>query len=107
MDALTAARNKSQWAWTLMIMTPDWIDQTMFTTAVEQTAAKHKPARLGDIRLQMLAEGRCVQTLHVGSFDDEAGVLTRMHHEFIPGQRLRMAGAHHEGLPQRLPQGRA
>jgi len=37
-----------------------------------------------------------VQTLHVGSFDDEADVLARLHHEFIPGEGLRLAGTHHE-----------
>ncbi|MEU7903599.1 GyrI-like domain-containing protein [Actinoplanes sp. NPDC049118] len=96
MDAFTTARDKSRWDWTLMIMVPDWIDQSMFATAVEQAGARHGPARLDDVRLQALFEGRCVQTLHIGSFDDEAGVLARLHHEFIPGQGLRMAGTHHE-----------
>jgi hypothetical protein len=89
MDAFTTARDKSQWDWTLMLMVPDWIDQAMFTAAVERTGAK-------GVRLQTLSEGRCVQTLHVGSFDDEATVLARLHHEFIPGNGLRMAGTHHE-----------
>jgi hypothetical protein len=89
MDAFTTARDKSQWDWTLMLMVPDWIDETMVTAAVEQAKAK-------DVRLQTLSEGRCVQTLHVGSFDDEAAVLARLHHEFIPGNGLRMAGTHHE-----------
>ena len=96
MEAFTTARDKSRWDWTLMLMVPDWIDRTLFTTAVEQTAAKHQPARLDDVRLQTLSEGRCVQTLHVGSFDDEADVLARLHHEFIPAHGLRMAGTHHE-----------
>lgn len=96
MDAFTAAREKSRWDWTLMIMTPDWIDQDMFTTALEQAGAKNRPTRLDDIRLETLSEGRCVQTLHIGSFDDEAEVLARMHHEFIPDNGLRMIGKHHE-----------
>lgn len=96
MDTFTAARDKSQWDWTLMLMVPDWIDRAMFATAVEQAGVKSRPARLGDVRLETLAEGRCVQTLHVGSFDDEADVLARLHHEFIPGQGLRMVGKHHE-----------
>ncbi|MEV4496933.1 GyrI-like domain-containing protein [Micromonospora arborensis] len=96
MASFTTARDKSQWDWTLMLMVPDWIDQTMFAAAVEQTGAKHRPARLDDVRLQTLTEGRCVQTLHVGSFDEEADVLARLHQEFIPGHRLRMAGTHHE-----------
>ncbi|MDE3721351.1 GyrI-like domain-containing protein [Nocardiopsis sp. N85] len=96
MDAFTAARDKSLWDWTLMIMVPDWADQGMFAAAVERAGAKNRPARLDDLRLESLSEGRCAQTLHVGSFDDEADVLTRMHHAFIPDNGLRMTGKHHE-----------
>lgn len=96
MDFFTAARDKSRWNWTLLIMVPEWIDRDMFTAAVEQAGAKNRPARLADVRLESLSEGRCVQTLHVGSFDDEADVLARMHHEFIPDNGLHMTGRHHE-----------
>ncbi len=96
MDSFTAARDKSQWDWTLMIMVPDWIDQSMVDAAVEEAGAKARPARLGGIRLESLSEGHCVQTLHIGSFDDEADLLARMHHEFIPDNGLRMVGTHHE-----------
>ncbi|MFI5486214.1 GyrI-like domain-containing protein [Micromonospora echinaurantiaca] len=96
MATFTASRDKSRWDWTLMIMVPDWIDQDMFADAVEQVGAGDRPRRLDDVRLGPLSEGRCVQTLHVGSYDDEAPVLARMHHEFIPGNGLRMVGKHHE-----------
>lgn len=96
MDSFTASRDKSQWDWTLMIMVPDWINQDMFTSAREQISTKGNPRRLGEVRLGSLSEGRCVQTLHVGAYDDEAEKLARMHHEFIPDNGLRMAGKHHE-----------
>jgi hypothetical protein len=96
MDSFTAARDKSRWDWTLMIMQPDWIDRDMFAAAVEQAGARKRLPRLADLRLESLSEGRCVQTLHVGAFDDEADVLARMHDEFIPGNGLRMVGKHHE-----------
>src|SRR3546814_9730506 len=79
-----------------MLMVPDWIDGARFATVVEQVGAKDAPARLDQVRLETLAEGRCVQTLHVGSFDDEAEVLHRIHHVFIPDNGLRMTGKHHE-----------
>ncbi|MFW5415676.1 GyrI-like domain-containing protein [Nocardiopsis sp. CNT-189] len=96
MDSFTSARDKARWEWTLMIMVPDWIGPDMFAAAVEQAGARNRPERLGDVRLEELSEGRCAQTLHVGSFDEEADVLARMHREFIPGCGLRMAGRHHE-----------
>lgn len=96
MDAFTTARDKSRWDWTLMLMVPEWIDGATFANAVAQAGTKDPPARLDDVRLEKLSEGRCVQTLHVGSFDDEAEVLSRMHHEFIPDNGLHMTGKHHE-----------
>lgn len=96
MDAFTTSRDKSRWDWTLMIMVPDWIDHDLFATAVQQAGAKSRPGRLDEVRLEPLSEGRCVQTLHVGSYDDEAELLARMHHEFIPRHGLKMVGKHHE-----------
>ncbi|MDQ4212914.1 GyrI-like domain-containing protein [Microbacterium sp. ASV81] len=96
MDAFTTARDKSRWDWTMMILIPEWIGEDLVDAAVAQVRAKNSPSRLDDVRILALGEGRCVQTLHVGSFDDEAPVLDRMHHDFIPAQGLRLAGTHHE-----------
>ncbi|WP_256840506.1 GyrI-like domain-containing protein [Ornithinimicrobium faecis] len=97
MDAFTAARDKSRWDWTVMLLVPDWIDSQLVESAIETVRAKKsRPPRIDDLRVESLAEGRCVQTLHVGAFDDEAAVLAQLHHEFIPGQGLALTGTHHE-----------
>ena len=96
MDSFTTVRDKSRWDWTMMIMTPKWVDQAMFATAVDQAGAKNRPVRLDDVRLADLSEGRCVQTLHAGPFDDEAAVLAQLHDDFIPSNGLRVSGKHHE-----------
>lgn len=96
MDAFTTSRDKSRWDWTAMIMVPDWIEHGAFEAALARAGAKRPPTRLGDVRLESLSEGRCVQTLHVGPFDDEAPVLERMHHEVLPERGLRLDGKHHE-----------
>ncbi|MEE6295260.1 GyrI-like domain-containing protein [Georgenia wangjunii] len=96
MAAFAAARDKSRWDWTIMIMVPDWVDDAMVETAVEGAGAKDRPERLDDLRLGALSEGLCAQTLHVGTFDAEAEVLARMHAGFIPDNGLRMSGTHHE-----------
>lgn len=101
MESFTSRRDKSAWLWTMMIMVGDHITAEMFTDAVEavaQKAAKKKeplPA-LGSVRLETLDEGTCVQTLHIGPFDDEGPVLDDLHHRFIPENGLRMRGLHHE-----------
>ncbi|RAX50515.1 hypothetical protein DQ353_02860 [Arthrobacter sp. AQ5-05] len=96
MDSFTVSRDKSRWDWRMMLMVPDWIERDMVGVALQKAGAKNPPPRLGDVHLRSLAEGLCVQTLHVGSFDDEGPVLERMHHEFIPGRGFRLEGKHHE-----------
>ncbi|WP_110206779.1 GyrI-like domain-containing protein [Nocardioides daejeonensis] len=98
LSLFTTARDKSRWDWTMMILVPDWVDASLADAAIAQVGAKRtgRPERLDDLRLEALDEGRCVQTLHVGSYDDEAAILARMHHEFIPAHGLEMTGKHHE-----------
>lgn len=97
MASFTSARDKSRWHWTMMLMVPEWVPADLVTTARATVAAKKDaPARLDEVRLEPLTEGLCVQTLHLGSFDDEAPVLARMHEEFIPDAGLELTGKHHE-----------
>lgn len=96
MASFTSARDKSRWSWTVMIMAPDWITAEMLDVASEATARKQPTAQLDRVRLETLSEGHCVQTLHVGSYDDEGPVLARMHEEVIPGAGMRPEGKHHE-----------
>lgn len=96
MAAFTTARDKSRWDWTMMLMVPDWLDDEMFSTAVMAAGAKKPPPRLGDVRLESLTEGRCVQTMHTGPYDAEAEVLAKMHDDFLPEHGLRPTGKHHE-----------
>lgn len=93
MAAFTSARDKSRWKWTAMILVPEWMTEEAVDRVRLQTATA--PA-IADLRMDLLVEGRCVQTLHVGSYDDEAPVLARMHDEVIPQRGLRMTGRHHE-----------
>lgn len=95
MRSFTEQRDKSKWHWTVMIMQPDWITQALLEEVREGFAEIGNPA-FSKIRLETLTEGLSVQTLHVGSFDDEAPVLTEMHEEFIPSQHLKLAKKHHE-----------
>ncbi len=96
MDAFTSARDKSRWDWTAMIMVPEWITSPMFDDALDKAAAKEPLAGLDKLHLETLHEGSCVQTLHLGPYDDEDKVLARLHDDFIPSAGLRMTGKHHE-----------
>lgn len=96
MTAFTTRRDKSQWSWTVMLMVPEWLNHENVTAAMDIVKSKKPPARIDDVRYESLTEGLCVQTLHIGSFDDEGPVLDEMHQQFIPDNGLAMTGIHHE-----------
>lgn len=111
MASFTSRRDKSAWLWTMMILVPDHISAEMFVDAVDAVEAKsakkkeQPPVALRSVRLDTLDEGLSVQTLHVGSYDDETPVLAELHDRFIPENALRMTGRHHEiylGDPRRV-----
>ena len=96
MAAFSTARDKSQWDWTMMIMTPEWITGELFVDAIEQVRGGKNPAALDKVHLQDYQEGLSVQIMHIGSFDDEGPVLAEMHDEFIPANGYTENGKHHE-----------
>lgn len=88
-------RQKSDWQWTIMILQPDFVTTRQFEKAVEKTGKKLGAAP-ASLRLETYHEGLSVQTLHIGSYDDEAPTLARLHQEFVPGNGLKETGHHHE-----------
>ncbi|WP_299038009.1 GyrI-like domain-containing protein [uncultured Pseudokineococcus sp.] len=96
MATFTTAREKSRWSWTLMIMVPGWLTGEHVERARAAVADRAAPPALERVRLTGLAEGRSVQTLHVGPYDAEGPVLEEMHSVVIPSLGLAMTGRHHE-----------
>ncbi|GHJ42918.1 hypothetical protein Cs7R123_02600 [Catellatospora sp. TT07R-123] len=94
--AVFVTRDKAAWSWTMLISQPDWITEDLVRTAVADAAGKKDNPALGGVRLLSLTEGTCVQILHVGSYDDEAPTLDRLHRSYLPAHGLTFNGDHHE-----------
>ena len=96
MDTFTVNQDKDAWDWTMMIMQPEWITPELFENAVADVQKKTGLTGLEAIRMERYTEGLSVQILHIGSYDDEAPVLHKMHHQYIPDNGYTMNGKHHE-----------
>jgi hypothetical protein len=96
METFTVRLDKSAWDWTMMIMQPDWITPEMFTQAVAEVQKSKGLPALSKMRLERYAEGLSLQIMHIGSYDDEAPTLERLHREFIPQNGYVEVGKHHE-----------
>lgn len=93
-DAFTRGE-KDSWKWTMMITQPGWVGAAEVQDGVAKAAAKNVPG-LDLLRLETLDEGLSVQILHIGSYDDEAPTLRRLHHEYMPANGFGFTGPHHE-----------
>lgn len=90
------AREKGKWSWTMMIMVPGFVGAAMAHRAVDAARKKKALPALDLLRFERLEEGLCVQTMHVGSYDEEGPVLQALHEEFLPASGLKETGKHHE-----------
>lgn len=88
-------RDKGAWDWTLMIVQPDWITAELVDRARAAARSRPRPS-LDLVRFDSYAEGRSVQILHAGSYDDEGPTLERLHGEVLPALGLEPAGRHHD-----------
>jgi hypothetical protein len=94
--AVFTARDKAAWRWTMLISQPDWVADALIDESIASAREKKRLPALDLVGLELLDEGRCLQLLHVGSYDDETPALTRLHTELLPGRGLRERGRHHE-----------
>ncbi len=84
-----------QWRWQMLIRTPDVVGDEDLREAVVKLVAKGKGEGCERVRLTELAEGRCVQMLHVGPYEEEARTLAVMR-DLAGREGLSPAGRHHE-----------
>jgi hypothetical protein len=93
MSAFTA-NAKSQWKWTMIITQPDFVTRDLVEEALTGVRRKKDLAALERIRFEILEEGVCAQTMHIGPFSEEGPTVERLH-EFI-GERGSPRARHHE-----------
>ncbi len=86
---------RDRWRWRLMIRTPDFIGEQHLAEAAEKIRAKGRVADIDSVRLVRFEEGRCVQMLHVGPYDEEPRTVAHMQ-AFATEQGLAFHGRHHE-----------
>lgn len=89
-------RAKAQWRWSMMIPLPSPVSEEDVRQGLATAAAKKPALPLADVTAVDVEEGRCLQIMHVGSYDDEAATLARLHSEVMPANGLTFNGHHHE-----------
>jgi hypothetical protein len=94
--SFTAARDKSTWDWTMMMVLPTWISAQLYQRSLHEVRRKKDLPGLSKIRMACYHEGLSAQILHIGSYDEEGPVLARLHQEWLPQHGYLENGKHHE-----------
>lgn len=89
---------KDLFRWTAMIRLPEFVTPEIFVWACTE-AAKKKHIDTSLAEMLTYEDGRCVQCMHLGSYDDEPATTARMQ-QFCAENGLRFAASdsrlHHE-----------
>jgi hypothetical protein len=83
------------WRWKLMIRVPTFVAERDRRAALRMLAQRGKDPRVRQVKIETLREGRCVQILHVGPYDQEGTSLELMR-ALARAANLRYRGRHHE-----------
>jgi hypothetical protein len=71
-------RKKKEFAWTMMLMQPEYISVEMVNEARQKILPKVDAALLERARFESFTEGMCVQFLHIGPYEEMDAVLEKM-----------------------------
>lgn len=70
--------NKISFSWTMMIMQPSFITESMFKEAIELAIKKGKTIEYNRLRFEEYQEGLCVQAFHLGDYNKMNDTLEYM-----------------------------
>ncbi len=85
---------RETWNWKLLIRVPEFITDKDVSAAIGAGAGQGTGG-MQEVKLETLAEGRCVQVLHVGPYDQEDATIAAMM-DFAKEKGLTINGPHHE-----------
>ena len=71
-------REKKEFAWTMMLMQPEYITEQLVSEARQTVLPKVDPALLERVRFEPFAERLCVQFLHIGPYESMDAALEKM-----------------------------
>ena len=69
---------KEQWNWRLLIRVPEFVAPDQLSEARRTLRDKGKEGDFESVSLVTYQEGRCVQMLHVGPYEEESGTIETM-----------------------------
>lgn len=86
---------REHWRYRLLIQMPEFVPLGDLPEAIENVKAKKRLRQAEDVLWHELAEGLCVQIIHIGPFSEEGRTLDHLA-TFMAANDLGRNGLHHE-----------
>ena len=83
------------WRWQVFLMVPAFVTPKLFEAARAQAREKHPEQRYELAELTRMHEGRSIQVLHIGPYDQEQPTIEQLH-QYAREHDLTISGKHHE-----------
>lgn len=77
-DKNKPSTDKSNYAYSLMIRQPDFLNNNLFDRFLTETKKKKPNPYLDKLHFKTIDEGLCCQILHIGSYDNEPASFEKM-----------------------------
>ena len=87
---------KEELQYRIMIRQPDFITREMFDNSLEAVKSKKYNPYLTDVSFETICDGRCIQVLHKGAFEDEPASFEVMDRYCMEHGYRRMGKEHRE-----------
>ena len=88
---------KEDLEYTIMIRQPDFITERMVSEALEKVKKKKPNPLYGEIYFDNMQDGKCIEMLHIGAFDDEPASFEKME-QFAEENGLKRAESCHREI---------
>ncbi|MGX7243829.1 GyrI-like domain-containing protein [Enterococcus quebecensis] len=97
-ESVAAGRefNKADLVYKIMIRQPDFVTEELALANLEQVSQKKFNLNNQNVKFETIEDGKCVQMLHVGSYDDEFKTFEIMKRYCDERQLVRRTFAHRE-----------
>lgn len=89
--------DKDHFVYKLMIRQPDFVTEYLFQYALKSVKQKKTSINLDNVQFESISEGLCVQSMHVGSYEDEPKKFELME-QFCSQNNLKRAEKTHKEI---------
>lgn len=96
-DAKEDTLEKDKLSYTIMIRQPEFITKELVAQALDRVKIKKPNSFYESISFESIKDGKCIQVLHIGSYDDESQSFAKMD-AFAKGHGLKRSSDIHREI---------